>query len=344
MEGTREAEMIVQFALQGMMYALRLSGSAAKNIAAMLAAVAKQPDKSPGATRMKALLDTGEPLDYYTVPDVKMKEFATLAKDYGIQYCVALNQDGAYDLVVKKSDSPRINRIAELLGIGAVQGSMDMNLTEEERAQAQDITPEQKMMQDMMSPNREEREQTGPNFNLELQDERVSGSSSPSFNQRESVMEQVNGYKTATDSARDMFANARGLREAAMSDLPDGMEPVVVSIGWDRPLERYNEDGERLYRGKTADQMTDIDRMQYMVDQEMLANGKLSENFIHSMYESGYKVDESGTVSKDDTNLTSEERKMIADMMRDPERSAEKTLQAGGVAMKDFKEAVRNEN
>ena len=27
MEGTREAEMIVQFALQGMMYALRLSGS-----------------------------------------------------------------------------------------------------------------------------------------------------------------------------------------------------------------------------------------------------------------------------------------------------------------------------
>ena len=29
MEGTREAEMIVQFALQGMMYALRLSGSAA---------------------------------------------------------------------------------------------------------------------------------------------------------------------------------------------------------------------------------------------------------------------------------------------------------------------------
>lgn len=348
MEGTREAEMIVQFALQGMMYALRLSGSAAKNIAAMLAAVAKQPDKSPGATRMKALLDTGEPLDYYTVPDVKMKEFATLAKDYGIQYCVALNQDGAYDLVVKKSDSPRINRIAELLGIGAVQGSMDMNLTEEERAQAQDITPEQKMMQDMMSPNREEREQTEPNFNLELQEGvPVSGSSSQSFNQRESVMQQVNGYKTATDSARDMFADARSLREAAMSDLPDGMEPVTVSIGWDRPLERYNEDGERLYRGKTVDQMTDIDRMQYMVDQEMLTNGKLSENFINSMYESGYKVDESGTVSKDDTKLTSEERKMIADMMRDPERSAEKTLQAGSAAvdkMKDIKEAVRNEN
>ena len=40
MEGTREAEMIVQFGLQGMNYALRLSGAAAKNIAAMIAALA----------------------------------------------------------------------------------------------------------------------------------------------------------------------------------------------------------------------------------------------------------------------------------------------------------------
>ena len=40
MEGTREAEMIVQFGLQGMTYALRLSGTAAKNIAAMIAALA----------------------------------------------------------------------------------------------------------------------------------------------------------------------------------------------------------------------------------------------------------------------------------------------------------------
>lgn len=330
MEGTREAEMIVQFALQGMMYALRLSGTAAQHIAAMLAALAKQPDKSPGVTRMKALLDTGEPLDYYTVPEGKMKEFATLAKDYGIQYCVALNQDGAYDLVVKKSDSPRINRIAELLGIGAVQGSMDMNLTEEERAQAQDITPEQRMMQDMMSPNRDEREQTEPNFNQELPEgERASDSSSININERESVVDQIENYQHAQESARDMFAGARSLREAVMTDLPDGAEPIVANIGWDRPVTRYNEDGEQLFRGKTADQMTDLDKMQYMVDQEMLSNGKLSENFIQQMYVSGYRVDESGMVSKDDSskNLTNKEKLMIADMMREPDRgNAEKTL------------------
>lgn len=338
MEGTREAEMIVQFALQGMTYALRLSGTAAKNIAAMIAALAKQPDKSPGATRMKALLQSGEPLDYYTVPADKMQEFAQMSKKYGIQYCVAMNQDGAYDLVVKKSDSSRINRISEMLGIGQVQGSLDQDLTDAEKQTAENLTPEQKILQDMMSPNRDEREQTEPNFTQELPEgERVSDSSSININERESVVAQIENYQHAQESARDMFAGARSLREAVMTDLPDGAEPVVANIGWDRPVTRYNEDGEQLFRGKTADQMTDLDKMQYMVDQEMLSNGKLSENFIQQMYVSGYRVDESGMVSKDDSskNLTSKEKLMIADMMREPERAnTEKALTDVVEAMK----------
>lgn len=338
MEGTREAEMIVSFTLQGMTYALRLSGAAAKNIAAMIAALAKQPDKSPGATRMKALLQSGEPLDYYTVPADKMQEFAEMSKKYGIQYCVAMNQDGAYDLVVKKSDSSRINRISEMLGIGQVQGLLDQDLTDAEKQTAENLTPEQKILQDMMSPNRDEREQTEPNFTQELPEgERVSDSSSININERESVVDQIENYQHAQESARDMFAGARNLRESVMTDLPDGAEPVVANIGWDRPVTRYNEDGEQLFRGKTADQMTDLDKMQYMVDQEMLSNGKLSENFIQQMYVSGYRVDESGMVYKDDSskNLTSKEKLMIADMMREPERAnTEKALTDVVEAMK----------
>lgn len=330
MEGSREAEMIVTFALEGINYACRLSGAFAKNIAAMIAAVAKTPGNSPGKTRMKQLMQSGEPLDYYVVPEAKMKEFAQLAKKYGIQYCVAMNQDGAYDLIVKKSDSPRINRIAEHLGIGQVQGGINMDVNEEEKANATNITPEQELMQDMMSPNKNEREHDEVNFNQELSEEEPAfGSSSTSFNQRESVMDQVNNYQQAQESARDMFAGARSLREASMSDLPDGAEPIVVDIGWDRPVTRYNENGEQLFRGKTAEQMNDVDKIQYMVDQEMLVNGKLSEDFIRQMYVSGYRVDENGIVSRDDgVKLTSKERQMIADMMREPERgrTAEKSM------------------
>ena len=238
MEGSREAEMIVTFALEGINYACRLSGAFAKNIAAMIAAVAKTPGNSPGKTRMKQLMQSGEPLDYYVVPEAKMKEFAQLAKKYGIQYCVAMNQDGAYDLVVKKSDSPRINRIAEHLGIGQVQGGINMDVNDEEKANATNITPEQELMQDMMSPNKNEREHDEVNFGQELSEEEPAfGSSSTSFNQRESVMDQVNNYQQAQESARDMFAGARSLREASMSDLPDGAEPIVVDIGWTLRLE-----------------------------------------------------------------------------------------------------------
>ena len=338
MEGTREAEMIVQFGLQGMTYALRLSGTAAKNIAAMIAALAKQPDKSPGATRMKALLQSGEPLDYYTVPADKMQKFAEMSKKYGIQYCVAMNQDGAYDLVVKKSDSSRINRISEMLGIGQVKGSLDQDLSDAEKQTAENLTPEQKILQDMMSPNRDERERDEPNFKRELPEgERVSDSSSININERESVVDQIENYQHAQESARDMFAGARSLREAVMTDLPDGAEPVIANVGWDRPVTRYNEDGEQLFRGKTADQMTDLDKMQYMVDQEMLSNGKLSENFIQQMYVSGYRVDESGMVMEDRSSkeLTSKEKLMIADMMREPEKgNMEKTLADAVEAMK----------
>ena len=337
MEGTREAEMIVQFALQGMTYALRLSGAAAKNIAAMIAALAKQPDKSPGATRMKALLQSGEPLDYYTVPADKMQEFAQMSKKYGIQYCVAMNQDGAYDLVVKKSDSSRINRISEMLGIGQVQGSLDQDLTDAEKQTAENLTPEQKILQDMMSPNRDEREHTEPNFNQELPEGERASDSSSNINERESVVDQIENYQQAQESARDIFAGARSLRESVMTDLPDGAEPVVANIGWDRPVTRYNEDGEQLFRGKTADQMTNLDKMQYMVDQEMLSNGKLSENFIQQMYMSGYRVDDSGMVLEDRSskNLTSKEKLMIADMMREPERgNTEKALTDVVEAMK----------
>lgn len=337
MEGTREAEMIVQFALQGMTYALRLSGAAAKNIAAMIAALAKQPDKSPGATRMKALLQSGEPLDYYTVPADKMQEFAQMSKKYGIQYCVAMNQDGAYDLVVKKSDSSRINRISEMLGIGQVQGSLDQDLTDAEKQTAENLTPEQKILQDMMSPNRDERGHTEPNFNQELPEGERASDSSSNINERESVVDQIENYQQAQESARDIFAGARSLRESVMTDLPDGAEPVVANIGWDRPVTRYNEDGEQLFRGKTADQMTNLDKMQYMVDQEMLSNGKLSENFIQQMYMSGYRVDDSGMVLEDRSskNLTSKEKLMIADMMREPERgNTEKALTDVVEAMK----------
>lgn len=340
MEGTKEAEMIVQFAMQGISYTLRLAGDGAKNIVAMLAALKNQPESSPGSIRMKSLLQSGEPLDYYSVPEGRMQEFSGLAKKYGIQYCVALNQDGMYDLVVKKSDSARINRVAEMIGLGTVQGEIGTGLSEEEKAGAMTLSEAEMLMQDMMSPNRKERE-AEINPGIELPDGSPSGSSYRNTD-KNSVLEQIKEYGTEMESTRDLFATARNLRENMMQELPDGMERTVVEYGWEKPAERYNENGERLYRGKTAEEMTETDRMQYMVDAEMLANGRLSEDFIRQMYLSGYQVDANGNVEKHASDLTGREKLLIADMMREPEgRTPEKT---NGAAAKKIKEAVNHEH
>lgn len=339
MEGTHEAEMIVQFAMQGISYTLRLAGDGAKNIVAMLAALKNQPANSPGNIRMKSLLQSREPLDYYSVPEGKMPEFASLAKKYGIQYCVALNQDGMYDLIVKKSDSARINRIGELVGIGAVHGEIGTDLSDEEKAGAMTLSEAQKLVQDMMSPNIKERE-SEINPGIELPEGSLSGSSYKNTD-RNSVLEQIKDYGMEMESTRDIFQTARNLRENMMQDLPDGMERMVADIGWEKPAERYNENGERLYRGKTAEQMTELDQVQYMTDMEMLKNGRLSEDFIRKMYLSGYKVDENGNVEKHVSGLTSKEKLLIADMMREPEKQMEKGLLNG---TKELKEAGKHEH
>ena len=141
MEGSREAEMIVTFALEGINYACRLTGAFAKKYCGNDCSRCKNAGKFARKNTDEAAMQSGEPLDYYVVPEAKMKEFAQLAKKYGIQYCVAMNQDGAYDLVVKKSDSPRINRIAEHLGIGQVQGGINMDVNDEEKAKCYEYNP-----------------------------------------------------------------------------------------------------------------------------------------------------------------------------------------------------------
>lgn len=340
MEGTREAEMIVQFAMQGITYTLRLAGEGAKNIVAMLAALKNQPANSPGNIRMKSLLQSREPLDYYSVPKDKMPEFAGLAKKYGIQYCVAYNQEAIYDLIVKKSDSARINRIAELVGLGAVQAEIGTELSDEEKTGAMTLSEAQKKVQDMMSPNKRERE-AEINPGIELPEGSPSGSSYKNTD-RNSVLEQIHDYGMEMESTRDIFLTARNLRENMMQDLPDGVEKMVADTGWEKPAERYNENGERLYHGKTAEEMTELDQIQYMVDMEMLNKGRLSEDFIRQMYLSGYQVDANGNVEKHVTNLTNKEKLLIADMMREPEKpTKEKGLSS---ALKDIKEAVKHEH
>lgn len=69
------AEQIVRISLEGTEVALKLTGSAAKNIAAMIYAVLKNRDKNKtkGRQRLTAMLKSGKELKVFTVSEEHLK-------------------------------------------------------------------------------------------------------------------------------------------------------------------------------------------------------------------------------------------------------------------------------
>ena len=120
------AEQVVRLSLEGTEVALKLTGSAAKNIAAMIYAVLKNRDKNKtkGRQRLTGMLKSGKELKVFTVSEEHLKQFAAEAKRYGVVYCALRGKgkstDGMVDVMVRAEDASKINRIVERFKLAAV--------------------------------------------------------------------------------------------------------------------------------------------------------------------------------------------------------------------------------
>lgn len=173
------AEQVVRLSLEGTEMALRLSGSAAKNIAAAIYTVLKNKDrnKTKGRQRLSAMLKSGKPLKVFTVNENQLKQFASEAKRYGVVYC-ALQQkgeasDGMVDVMVRAEDASKIDRIVERFKLSTVDTVSIKHDIEQSRAEKEAAPPPQEhtrpgrspdaaMVDDMLSPIRKE-ERTSSN-------------------------------------------------------------------------------------------------------------------------------------------------------------------------------------
>ena len=70
------AEQIVRMSLEGAEVALKITGSAAKNIAAALYTVLKDQKKTKGKARIETMLRQQRPMTIYTVKKEDCPEFA----------------------------------------------------------------------------------------------------------------------------------------------------------------------------------------------------------------------------------------------------------------------------
>lgn len=327
----QEAEFVVRLALQGMTTFVRLAGQGAEHMAAALKALQNKNNYTPGEKRLLDLLKQGDSLAVFEVPADRMAEFVQHAQRYGLQYYLIERDDydnsiGIQEIFVKRGDAPTANTIAEHMGLGSVKGRMETdNITEAEKRNAVDITRAQEIINDMTSPNREEREHVRPESAEPTEHSQSGGSYSSTVNERkrQSIREQLKIGKDELDSSRDMFREARSLRESMVSNVPGQKQENTNFPGWKKPEVTYDtETGERLYRGKKPEQMTDVDRVQFSIDNEMERFGKLSDDFIESLYMSGFKVNQNGIAEPFKPDIPETEKKLIADMMRNPGEAA----------------------
>ena len=121
------AEQVVRMSLEGTEVVLKLTGSAAKNIAAAIYLVWKDrdKDKSKGHQRLASMLKSGKQLTVFPIKAEHLKQFSVEAKRYGVVYCALKGKgeikDGMVDVLVRAEDAARINRIVERFKLGEVK-------------------------------------------------------------------------------------------------------------------------------------------------------------------------------------------------------------------------------
>ena len=140
MNSGETADQVVRMTLNGTEMAARLTGTAAKEIAMLLYAVASDHKQSRGKTKLANLLRTGKELSVFAIKDTDVKRFMEEAKKYGVLYCVLKDKDandGITEIMAKSEDAAKINRIYDKLGMATV-GILDVQAQLEQSR----ITPE----------------------------------------------------------------------------------------------------------------------------------------------------------------------------------------------------------
>ena len=111
------AEQVVRLSLEGMEVAAKITGSAAKEVAALLYAALKNRNKNKikGRQRLTSMLRSGKELTIFTVKNKDMARFVADAKRYGVVYCVLReakdNPHGVSEIMVRAEDAAKINRV-----------------------------------------------------------------------------------------------------------------------------------------------------------------------------------------------------------------------------------------
>ena len=135
--GSDPADQVVRYTLEGTEFALRLSGTAAKNFAVFVAAVLRDQKKTRGKTNLTRLLREGKPLKFFSVPADRMREFAQEARRHGLLFVPMRDRNDPehIEIAIWAEDSAKVERIIDRMQLDVVETG--------EAEIMSDVTPEQ---------------------------------------------------------------------------------------------------------------------------------------------------------------------------------------------------------
>ena len=125
MISSEAAEEVVKISLDGTEMVLRLTGAAAKEIAAMLYALASNKAKAStvGKKWLANEVTNGTDVKVFSLRQEDTAKFVKEAKKYGVSYCAirdkGKNSDGMTDIIVREADAARVNRIVERFSLAS---------------------------------------------------------------------------------------------------------------------------------------------------------------------------------------------------------------------------------
>lgn len=135
--GGDAAEQVVRMSLEGVEVVARITGSGAKNLAVLIAAVLKEEQKTHGKARLSNMIRSGSELKVFTVQQKDLKRFAKEAKRYGVLYSVLREKgsgspDASIDVIARATDAPKITRIMEKFRLNTVDKASVVKTMEKE--------------------------------------------------------------------------------------------------------------------------------------------------------------------------------------------------------------------
>ena len=135
--GSDPADQVVRYTLEGSEFALRMTGTAAKNFAVFAAAVLRDQKRTRGKTNLTRLLRAGKPLKFFSVPEERMREFTQEAKRHGLLFVPMRDRTnpGSIEIAIWADDAAKVERIIDRMQLDVVETG--------EAEIMSDVTPEQ---------------------------------------------------------------------------------------------------------------------------------------------------------------------------------------------------------